>query len=308
MSDKLQILWDLAMPFPITPRCRQQAKDYAEQYLASITQREIYLHTLSLLVANAYFRLLNFQTDLGMAKRWNAAFRLWSSATELELGELGKIECRAISAAQKSVVLPPEAVYGDRIGYLFIEINDSEKMARLLGFLPASPDQVDPVEVLLEDLMSMDEMIDYLAELESCCVNEVVTVDELSQEFAAQKLIYLKNWLNNVYTDGWQPVMRKLNTTTGQKIISLAGQMFDLQIAMSIDGNESTLIRLNVRSVAGLLPKGMMVLVPDEEEVYAETVSEPVDLVTIPMEFPKGATFWVELRLEEDFIREYFVN
>ncbi len=308
MNDKLQILWDLAMPFPVTSLCRQQAKDYAEQYLAPSTQREIYVNTLSLLVADAYFRLLNFQTDLGMAKRWNAAFRLWTSATELGLGELGKIECRAISAAQKFVVLPPEAVYGDRIGYLFIEIDDSEKMARLLGFLPTIPDGVDPVEILLEDLMSMDEMIDYLAELESYCVNKVATVDELSQEFAAQKLIYLREWLNNAYIDGWQPVMRRLNTITGQKTIPLAGHLFDLQMAMSIDSNESTLVRLTVRNVVGLLPKGMMVLVPDEEEIYAETVSEPVDLVTIPMEFPKGATFWVELRLNEDFIREYFVT
>jgi Protein of unknown function (DUF1822) len=296
MIDQPSTLSDLAMPFPITSATRRQARAYAAQYFIPDT-RGVYLNTLAVLVADNYLRLLNFQTNLAQPERWNAADRLWGETSELELVGLGKIECRAVLAGQTVVFLPPET-WVDRIGYLFIEVAASEKAAKLVGFLPEDSLKISEAEVIIKNLQSIDQMIDYLTDLEE---------SRLSKEFVSYQITYLKNWLNNIYEAGWEPALRDLSVTTGQKKISLSEQVFLLQVAFSQSSDESIGIRINIRAESGFLPKGLQVSVPDENEIYIETVNEPADLIIIPLEFLAGEDFWVNLQMGADSIREYFI-
>jgi hypothetical protein len=287
---------DLAMPFPITSAARRQARAYAAQYFISDT-REIYLNTLTVLVADNYLRLLNFQTNLAQPQRWNAVDRLWNKASELELMGLGKIECRAVLAGQTVVFLPPET-WVDRIGYLFIEVAVSEKVAELVGFLPAILLKIPDAEVVMANLQPIDQMIDHLTDLEEFT---------FPKEFVSYQTTYLKNWLNNIYEAGWEPALRDLSVTTGQKKISLSEQVFVLQIYISQGSDKLTGVRVNVRAESGFLPKGLQVSVPDENEIHMETVNEPADLIVIPLELLAGEEFWVDLQIGTDSIREYFI-
>jgi Protein of unknown function (DUF1822) len=283
MSDKLQILQDLAVPFPIASSFRHQAKSYTAQYLNQDLHEKIYLNILSVLIANAYFQMLNFSTNLSC----NVTSLLWSEAIELELVGLGKLECQSISIDQEMVELLPE-IRGDRIGYLFIEIADSEKEAKIFGFWPVDFVVVDQEEVSIAELKSTDEMIDYLGEL------------------TTRKFTSIRKWLDNIYEADWEPALRSLTITTGQKRLELAGEIFILQLAVSQKDAELISIDVRVQGVGGLLPRGLKVTVPDEFKLHTETVNTPVDLVMIPMEFAAGQEFWVELRKGTAFSREYF--
>jgi Protein of unknown function (DUF1822) len=292
MIDQPSTSPDLAMPFPVTSAARRQARAYAAQYFIPDTHK-IYLNTLAVLVADNYLRLLNFQTNLAQPQRWNAADRLWGEASELELVGLGKIECRVILAGQAVIFLPPET-WVDRIGYLFIEVATSEKVAKIVGFLPVVSLKIPKAEVTIKDLQSIDQMIDYLTDLEN-------------RSLDTNQTTYLRSWLNNIYKMDWEPAIRNSSVATGQKKFLLAKQIFLIQISISQDSGKLVYVRVTVQAESGLLPKGLQVSVPDEHEIHTETVDELADLIVIPLEFMAGERFWIELRMEDDFIREYFI-
>ncbi|MBD2341798.1 DUF1822 family protein [Calothrix sp. FACHB-156] len=288
MTDELNDLWELAIPFPIPASFRQKARTYASQYFTQVAQERIYFNTLAVLIVDAYFRLLGFETNLAKPERWNAAHRIWSEANEIELPRFGNLECCVITTGQRIVIPLPESL-SDRIGYLFVEIASSEKEAKLIGFLPTSQSKTFDTEVTIADLQSMDDLIDYLVE-----------------KRLPIKVTYLRNWLNNIYEGGWEPSVRNLRTATCKKKLQLKGQVFEIQLSVS-QSNELISVRVNVQGESGSLPVGMQVSVPDESDVYTKTANESADPIFIPLEFSPGEEFWVELRLGKTFIREYFI-
>jgi Protein of unknown function (DUF1822) len=306
MVDQSRTLPELSIPFPIPQSFSDQASSYAIQYFIPSVQQRIYLNTLAVLVADAYFRLLGFTTNLTKPERWNALSRLWSEANELELVGLGTLECQAIAAGQQSIALPLEN-FSDPIGYLFIEIASSRKSAMLVGFLPTVETELSDEEIAIADLQSMDALIDYLAQQEALSRTETAQSIDLVQEFSEKRITYLRNWLNNIYAADWEPSMRDLRTATCKKKLQLAGQTFDLQLSVSQSEDGSILVRIIVQSESASLPRGMQVSVPDESEIYTETVNETADLISIPLELSPGEEFWIELRLGESVSREYFV-
>lgn len=302
MSDKLNALQELAIPFPIPASFRHHARTYATQFFAPEAQKRVYFNTLAVLVSDAYLRLLGFETDLTNSSRWNASRRLWSEATELALLGLGTLECRSINVEQQMVTLPLESLC-DRIGYLFVEITNSEKSAQLIGFLPAlPPEALEETGIAIADLQSMDVLIDYLSQREATSIPP-----EPAREFTDKQITDLKRWLDSLYTAGWEPAMRNLGTATGKKKLQLTGQTFEIQLSVSRGDDELMLVRVIVQSESAALPKGMQVSVPDESEIYTETVQEIADMISIPLELSPGEKFWVEVRLGESFIREYFI-
>ena len=304
MTDKLNLLRELAIPFLIPASFRSQAKAHAGQYFNQNVRERIYVNTLAILVADAYFRLLGFETNLTKPDRWNALQRLWSEANELELVGLGNLECRVIDVGQQTVTSIAENSI-DVIGYLFIEIASSENFATLLGFLPSvHPDG----EIEIAQLRSMDDLIDYLAPLETALSSKTPQTIDIAQEFAEKKTTYLRNWLNNIYTADWEPAMRDLRIVTCKKQLQLAGQIFEIQLSVDRNYDELVLVRVIVRAESATLPKGMQVSVPDESDIYTETVNDIANLIDIPLELSSGEEFWVELRLGENFSREYFIT
>lgn len=306
MTNQLSILYELAIPLPITASFRQRARAYSLQYFTQSTHERIYLNTLAVLVADAYFRMLGFETNLTRPERWNAAQRLWSEATELELVGLGNLECCVLVAGQQTVIPPPEA-WENRIGYLFIEIADSEKEATLVGFLPAFHPEAPDEEVAISALRSMDNLIDYLAQPEAPPPPVTGKRDDFTPRFPTRNITYLRNWLNNIYDRGWELARRGLTNATCKKKIQLAGQAFEMELTVSQSNDGVINVTVRVRCESGFLPVGMEVSVPDEPDTYTETVNAPADFISIPLELSPGEEFWVEMRIGETFIREYFI-
>jgi hypothetical protein len=306
MSDKQNIIRDLAIPFPVTPSFRQQARDYALQYSTQDTHARIYFNTLGVFVADAYFRLLGFETNLTQPERWNAAQRLWNEASELELVGLGNLECRVIAPESQTLRLPPET-WRERIGYLFIEIASSEKEAVLLGFLPAFDPEASPEDIAIANLKSMDDLMDYLSQRQTSSFPLSGEADHPPLEGTERKITDLRKWLDHIYEQEWQLARRGLSTATCKKKIPMAGQVFELQLSISETSEGEIAVLVIVQPETGSLPVGMQVSVPDESDVYTETVDKPANLIMIPLEFSPGEAFWVEIQMGDTLIRENFI-
>ncbi|MBF2016064.1 MAG: DUF1822 family protein [Rivularia sp. T60_A2020_040] len=302
MSDKLN-LRELAIPVPIPASFRRQAQVYASQFFVQDVQKRIYRQTLALLAVDNYLRLLGFETNLNQPQRWNVINRLWSEVNELEIEELGILECCVINSEQ--FVLPqPQLSYQINIGYLFVEITNSDKTAILTGFFPALQEH-EHREIAITDLISIDQFIDYLNEREAS--SSSLEQNDLAQEFAKKKMIYLRNWLNHIYEGEWQPSVRDLQAVTCHKKLQLGGQVFDIQLAVSQSSEQLILVRIIIQSETNNLPIGMQVSVPDEADIYTETVNEIASLISIPLELAPNEEFWIELRYKDELIKEYFI-
>lgn len=170
MNDKLN-LGELAIPVPIPASFRRQAQVYASQFFVQDVQKRIYRQTLALLAVDNYLRLLGFETNLNQPEIWNVTRRLWSEANELKIAGIGNLECCLIAAEQQAekqnmILSQSQLSSGIDIGYVFVEITNSEKTAILTGFLPALQEQAEDREVRVADLMSIDDFIDDLSERE----------------------------------------------------------------------------------------------------------------------------------------------
>lgn len=101
--------------------------------------------------------------------------------------------------------------------------------------------------------------------------------------------------------------MRDLQAVTCHKKLQLGGQVFDIQLGVSQSSDQLVLVRVIVQSEGTNLPMGMQVSVPDEADIYTETVNEIASLISIPLELAPDENFWVELSYKDESIREYFV-
>jgi len=184
------------LPMPITQKAMQIARQFSAQQRHPQRREQVYLNTLAVLAVHDYLEILSIKTDLTECDSWNPAMRLFADAADLYIKGLGKIECRPVrnlhqnqakanqdlSANPPDICPVPVEAREERIGYIVVEIDEDEKVARLLGFSPTA----DSGELVLKELHSLD---DFLVNLE---------------HFFDAK-VDLNQWFLNVFNSDWQP-------------------------------------------------------------------------------------------------------
>jgi len=185
-----------SLPMPITQKAIHLASQFASQHQHPQKVEQIYINTLAVLVVGDYLKLLGIEIDLDRGDSWNPVTRLFENVADLYIKGLGKIECRPIRRVHQNAENgkqnlsdnPPETcpvpveAREERIGYIVVEIDEDEKVARLLGFSPTA----DSGELVLKELHSLD---DFLVNLE---------------HFFDAK-VDLNQWFLNVFNSDWQP-------------------------------------------------------------------------------------------------------
>jgi hypothetical protein len=97
-------------------------------------------------------------------------------------------------------------------------------------------------------------------------------------------------------------------SATHKKKIQLAEQIFEMQLCIR-ERSEAILVEVIIQCAEGFLPVGMQVSVPDESEIYTETVINSSEKsILIPLEFQPDREFWVELRIGSTAAKEYFIT
>ena len=170
---------DFALTIPIAPAARRSAQTLSQQQSDPKIAKQVYLNALAVHCVDFYFQCLEIETDLAASGIWNPAVQKFMDVADLDVKDIGKLECRWLGPGDDFVSIPAE-VRSDRIGYIAVEMAESLQEVKLLGFVATQQEKVT-----ISELKSLDRMLEYLDEL---------------------KPINLSHWLQNVFDTGWHTV------------------------------------------------------------------------------------------------------
>ena len=272
-----------------------EAHSIAQELVLGISNQEkckqIYLNTLAVYAVNHYLHCMGFETDFpGSDSRNPLAVKLMNVAdlivknigvNKIGVQKIGKLECLPVLPEAEVVEIPPE-VWEDRVGYVIVQLNDSLKSAKILGFTP----QAAP-EVSLSQLQSLEDFLSLLTELESI---------ESTQTEKKSDIVNFRQWLNGVVDDSWQKIdellkpqqlglafKNEMSVTRGHKI-DLGMYLDRISVAlimkvMSKHENEEVDVLTQVYPIGETaLPEGVKLIIADTMgEVVLEVISRADD-------------------------------
>ncbi|MGB6299289.1 MAG: DUF1822 family protein [Rivularia sp. (in: cyanobacteria)] len=260
-----------------------EAHSIAQELVSEISNQEkrqqVYLNSLTVYAVNYYLRCMGFETDYSEGDSRNPFAVQLMNVADLIVQDIGKLECVPVLADAEVGEITPE--WQDRIGYVFVELNDSLKEAKILGFTPKAVFKVD-----LNQLESLENFLVYLTELE---------VVESKQAEKTSNIINFRHWLNGVVDVGWQTIdellkpqqlglafKNELSITRGQKI-DLGMHLDKISVAlvmkvMSENEGEEVDILTQVYPIGKMaLPSGIKLIIGDETGEASEVVSRKDD-------------------------------
>ena len=170
---------DFGLTIPIAPAARRIAQTLSQQQTDPKKAKQVYMNALAVHCVDFYFQCLEIETDLAASGIWNPVVQKFMDVADLDVKDIGKLECRWLGPGQDFVSIPAE-VRSDRIGYIAVEMAESLQEVKLLGFVATQQEKVT-----ISELKSLDRMLEYLDEL---------------------KPINLSHWLQNVFDTGWHTV------------------------------------------------------------------------------------------------------
>ena len=192
MVDNFQDIRNSAIPLPITSEVRAIAHNFAAQQATKQKAEQVLYNTLAVLTVKSYLEMLGIATDLPRSDSWNPIMRTCGDVADLNISNLGKLECRPLKSSDTSCYIPME-VWDLRLGYVAVKIDDSFKKAELLGFAS----QVATEELAIAHFKPIETLIDHIHDVRALTANSAV--------------VNLKQWLNNIFTSGWLAVENLLN-------------------------------------------------------------------------------------------------
>lgn len=323
-----------SIAIPVSATDRQTAAQFAQQQLTAQMPtpkaQQVYLNTLAVLSVNHYLSMLSISTQLEASDSWNPADRLLADVADLSLGEIGRLECRPLKLGETNCQVPPD-VWGDRIGYIAVELDQTCQEARLLGFIPTvtqstvAVSQLQPLEALLDHLHHLSHP-DAVATTDAAKLSDFM---ELVQQRAA-----------NFFGAGWQRVEELLAPpqqialsfrhqserssispapaspgVCRGKLIDLGIQLAEQAVALVIefvprpDGSARVLLQIHPLAGSNVLPPDLQLQVLSEfgavlRQVQSRTVDNYIQLELVA---EAGERFNVRVVLGQAEITEQFV-
>lgn len=303
---------------PLGDTAHQLARQFASEQATPEKGVRVYLNTLAVWAVHRYLKWLRYEPNLSSSDSWHPGMRAMFDVADLVLPNLGKLECRPVLPGETSVTLPPEAMQ-DRVGYVPVQFGSRTtpgepvylQEAHLIGFAPAIATDDPPEELQLNELQSLDALIEYLDQLESA-------LSSAPNKTRSQ----LNNWLQNLFESGWQTVEEVLtpqtpllalrrSTVRRAKRIELQTNAVVLIVTLQPENPERLRIHLQVCSVnpEKALPTQLKLLVLTESrEVFKEIIASGNDTF-MQYEFSGqvGEQFSVKVGLGNVSITEAFV-
>lgn len=302
------------LSLPLAQSARQQAYRFAALF-DDDAAREIYLNTLAILTVNDYLQMMGIETDLKASESWNPVLRLAADISDLNIVAIGHLECRAIIPGQTSCSIPQD-VWEDRIGYVVVEIDESQQRAMLLGF----SETVTTTELPIAELRSIEALLHHLHQQASLAVSNA----------SGSGQIVLSQWFEGIFAAGWQPLealhltpiqtvsLRASTTATvkGAKLIDcgieLESQKIILLILLTPEQNEEIGILVQIHPAQGkpYLPSDLRLAVLSEAgETLKQVSSRSLDnYIQLPyFQGISGESFSIQITLDRACSIENFV-
>jgi len=299
-----------AFLLPITQACLNTAKYFSQQQPTAAKAEQVRLNTLAVCSVNNYLQMLGIPTDLKASDSWNPVLQLCADTADLEVTGCGRLECRPLKMHLSTCYVPPE-VWEDRIGYVVVRVDESRREANLLGFVT----HVDDEELAISQLQPLENLCDRLSN---------------------HNQVYLSEWLDNIFTNGWQTVEALFgNTQTNlayrfrssgmnrgangdkikrAKLIDLGIQLGNYSLALIVEIQSKadiTNIHLQLHPASELtyLPPDVQLIVLDESgETFLSATSLSADnYIQLHFNGEAKEQFSVRIILGEAIITETFV-
>lgn len=210
----------LTLSVPISADAYRLAQKFRNYHNNPLKGKQVYFNTLAISVVKVYLRYIGIETNWEDCLSYNPLTQTLLDIADLDIQGLGKIECRPIEIIEEAkniaddIIHVPLEVCLDRIGYVFVQINELLKTATILGFSKTIPENG---ELYISELQSLEDLLFILSqpvELETQSVVFVLQTTNLGQ------------WFKNVFEIGWQTV-ESLLSLQQQAEIAFRGKVFE---------------------------------------------------------------------------------
>ncbi|HAA27452.1 MAG TPA: hypothetical protein DCE56_06895 [Cyanobacteria bacterium UBA8553] len=158
-----------------------QAEQFQRHHGDPLKAKQVYLNTLAVYAVNVYLQRQDLETDLENSASWDSVMQVLMDVADLEVKNRGKLECRPVLTDAEAVCIPAE-VWGQRIGYIAVQLSESLREAKLLGFV----EKVERPELPLSQLRSLQQLPGYLNKI--------------------RPLVNLSQWFEDIFEAGWKAV------------------------------------------------------------------------------------------------------
>jgi hypothetical protein len=145
---------------------------------------------------------MGVETDWEGSQSRNPVMLSILDVADVQIPNLGKLECRPVLPQDKVVHIPLE-VWSDRIGYVAVQFDQSLKQATLLGFSQTAGSG----ELPISQLRSLEDLLEYLR--------------QIKQPEPAKTRVNLSQWFENIFESGWQQIEALLGTQPANLALSL---------------------------------------------------------------------------------------
>lgn len=286
-----------------------EAHDLAQcnrQRTSADRAKQVYLRTLAAYAVKYYLDCMGIEATYGDGVCQPALFEL-SHAAELEITDLGRIECLPVLPESAMVEVSPE-VWSDRIAYIAVQLDQSLQTATLVGFVKT----VATEQILLKRFQqnSIEDLLFYFDQLRQ-------TIPPLP--------IKLSQWFHNEFQQGWQNLNalltpqefayrnRRVSSAMGQKILDLQ-QTPDEKVELCLGLTPIDASELNVW--VGVYPMNdrahlpvdlQLAIVNEADEAVMQAQAKSTENIQLEFTGEPGEAFRVCLTLGDVSITEAFV-
>lgn len=298
------------LTLPLTSQAIEFARQFAQEQSTPAQQERVLLNTLAICTVNSYLEMMGFETNLQGGDSWNSIARMCADVADLDVTNIGKLECRPVVAGDIECAIPAE-VWIDRIGYMFVEIDLVEREGTIRGFVP----QAEAI-IALEGLRSPEEFIEHLHHLMAAPVVKLHEwVDGLEGAIAAGWRFIDR--LESLFTTS-EYAFRSTgysNAIRGGKVIDLGIQLQGYPIALilelsPVERQERTRIYLRICPISQtyLLPNIQLIVRDESQQIFLEAQSRAVDnLIQLEFTGRVGEKFEVVVKRGDAEVTEQFI-
>ena len=301
---------DFSLSLPITTTARNTAQRFASQQSSPEAAERVRRNTLSILVMDNYLEMMGIHTNLEASDSWHPVVRLYADFADLEIVDVGKLECRSLRAGESTCYMPPE-VWEDRIGYTVLRLEEDGRSATILGFVKA----VSTEYLALDRLEPIENLCDAIAALQPVPPDLVEIITNLS------------NWLQNKFEPSWEEIKLLLDNNfgnnqlkstfrslKGEKVIDLSAYLSNCQVKLCVAIQQNSKNKLDIRlEVCPLtsiyLPQFLKLVVLDKTgNVFKEIESGSIDyFIRYEFDGDVGEHFSIRVVFKELVVTENFV-
>lgn len=293
---------------PLSLEAHERANQRKQGISNSENAEKIYLNALAVYAVNYYLDCMGFETNWSNADNSNPWMLNLIDLADLEVKNIGKIECRPVLPDAEYLEIPTE-VRSDRVAYVAVQFNQPLKEATILGFTTQTL-----AKVPLSQLQSVDNLLDYL------------TAKEQSVK------VNIRQWLEGVITEGWLNVeeifnprelslrfARNFSITKGKKI-DIGLQLNGVSVALIVklnspisDENQNSpdiniMVQVHPDKSACLPPELKLAVIDEDGKQVDVVISRQNDnWVEIELSAKSDEKFSIEIILGESKVTQEFV-